>query len=313
MSEPCSRRTEMAHVVIRRCSRLLRQRLNAAVPLPDILVDMVQDKDRVYDAVIKSPADVLQEGSLNHFVRIVCRFTGEYERVTRARFIDNLKILGTRYYRGRLHAHGKGVIVTPEGKNQLLGWGDDPINIAWRDFLLHAYQAVNAIAVEVRQYLAELRQTREQSTLAFHQTVAQLEDTGLARGSAVATVRAADRTLYGPMNPGFASATAAVCFALGLELNSSNKAKIRKRTITKCGSQSFQWEHGRSRNRARIQQMLTGAPLHVCAEAVASWARDHGENIYRMPDGTPVAPEIQAKINYDVSYDCARAPPLYVH
>jgi len=273
----------------------------------------------VTDSYQKAAGDLTAPGSLNAFSKQVADFTGRDMADVLEEHVHRLGVLAQqpgavegRYFslspKGKLRrqdrrASGVGVTLTPAGKNQLLGWGGEAMNIAWRDFIYQMYQVVNAEKQEMAQYLEDWKQVRGQNKCEFQRAVGQLVQRGETLLSAEGKVRRADKELYQPLSPGFKSAAEAICVVQGLEPTKQNKARVLRKTIVKEGSQSFQWEHGRMRNKTRVMQGTSGLDYHTCARTVARYALDHGECLHRDQNGDALDDLTQNRINFSAAYD----------
>lgn len=271
----------------------------------------------VTDSYQKAAGDLTAPGSLNAFSKQVADFTGRDMDDVLEEHVQRLEVLAQqpnegRYFslspKGKLRrqdrrASGVGVTLTPAGKNQLLGWGGEAMNIAWRDFIYRMYQVVSAEKQEMAQYLEDWKKVRGQGKREFHNSVDQLVRQGETPRSAEGKVRRADQELYQPLSPGFKSAAEAICVVQGLEPTKQNKDRVLRKTIVKHGSQSFQWEHGRMRNKTRVMQATSGLDYHTCARTVAKFALEKGECLHRDQNGDALDDLTQNRINFSAAYD----------
>jgi len=209
-------------------------------------------------------------------------------------------------------ASGHGIVLTPEGKNQLLGWGDSPSNIAWRDFIFQMYNVARHEMQEMKQYVQDLKAVRQQNKREYHNAIGQLVDGGDTPRSAEGKVRVADKKLYAPLTPGFKSAAEAICAVRGIEQSTINKRRIQRKTVVAAGSQSMQWEHGRMRNKTRIMNAQTGLDYNKCAKIVAGHAQQNGECLHRDQHGNAWDDMTQARINFSSAFDYHSTTPAMV-
>lgn len=293
----------------------LIEKLQQSVPLPH---GGIAGRD-VYRHIVTNPDQATTNGKLIPFVKAYSKLTGKDYDSTMEEFVSRLEILGRThpnhtYFEGKLRnidgsPNGRGVDVTSEGKNQLLGWGGEAVNIAWRDFIFKAYRVLAQERANLQQYLYDRQVVANLGKLEHRFAVEDLTRMGCGPASAEGKVVNAHGALYKAMIPAqFSSATAAVCRAKGLASTPINKKKVRNQTVTANGTQSFHWERGRLINRTRLLMAMSREDYTKCAKSVAKQALDNEECLFRDMNGQPVDDDLQVKLLFDVKTDFARQP-----
>lgn len=304
----------------------LVKRMNANLVAPQSVE--AAEKTRIITCVasdaLSGAEDLTGEGSFVSFAQKNAVFSGRDINDVKEEFVTRLEILAQnnpddsdKYFKGKSlrradgKASGHRIVLTALGKNQLLGWGDDAVSIAWRDFIFQAYQVAKSEMDEMKQYIKEKRQVREQNKKEFGSAKEYLIARGETEWSAEGKVRVADKQLYQPMTPGFSSAAEAICAVKGVQPTAQNKKSIIRKTIVANGTVSFQWEHGRLRNRSRVMAQTTGVDYYQAAKIVSAQAKQTGECLYRDQNNAPYNDLTQARINFSAEFDYAAfaSPP----
>lgn len=269
-----------------------------------------------YRYIVTNPDQATTDGPLIPFCNAISNITGNSfdtvleENVQRIERLVATNPNNNYHAGGRLRnldgsACGHGVRLSAEAKNQLLGWGGEPVNIAWRDFIFRAYKALERERANLGQYLHDRQVVAAQGKTEHFYAVADLVRLGDGPATAEGKVVKAHGTLYKAMIPQcFPTATEAVCVAKGIPRTPANKKMVRNQTITANGTQSFHWERGRLVNRTR--QMKTQNPnadYMECARAVTEYALEHEECRFRDLNGNPVSDREQVKLLFDLETD----------
>lgn len=294
--------------------------LQQRVPLPEQLQQVVTDTQLPY-RMITGATDIMADGKFCEFVTVISAITGKNKAALKETFVSCLEKLGSMmefphgtFYQltqlGKLRSRddtacGRGVILTTAGKNQILGWENDPISVAWRHFLLAAYQAHAAENAQMRQYLNDRSQISRENVNEHRVAVRKLTEQGIARGSAIGKVRYGDRVLYKALAPGFNAANQAVCVVNGKALDKKNLKSVSNRSITSYLSQYGHAAHCFLRNKTRVMQGMHGQNYTACARAVAQQALANDTCRILDMNGVAVSDLQQACIIYSAMNDFA--------